>query len=227
MPRVDVFITCAGEKVPVILDTVRAAAGVDWLRDRLRIVVLDDKNSEEVRRQVKLLALDNTSIHYTAREKIAGVPHHFKAGNLIHGLRFVEDLSEGKADYVAALDADMIVEPQWLRALLPHLINDPAMALICPPQVGQNQILHSWPRTSVCVVSTILTDHHSRSIMCPRTIHSIKIWLSSSAVWNAQRMLLDQLGVQALAMLFADQPWMGLVASLLGPSPKMFSARAC
>lgn len=132
---VDVFITCAGEEVAVILDTLKAAASVDWPRDRLRVVVLDDKASEEVRREVQMLGLQNPSIHYTARTKTKGVPHHFKAGNLNHGLSYVESINGGKAEYVAALDADMIVERPWLRAILAHLIIDPGLALACPPQV--------------------------------------------------------------------------------------------
>lgn len=37
--------------------------------------------------------------------------------------------------YVAGLDADMIPEPHWLRALVPHIDNDPDCAMVCPPQV--------------------------------------------------------------------------------------------
>ena len=136
VPRVDVFITCAGEDISVIIDTLRAAVDVDWPRDRLRIIVLDDKASEEVRREVQLLGLDFSNIYYSARTKTKGVPHHFKAGNLNHGLRYVEGLEGGKADYVAALDADMIVERCWLRALLAHLLTNPELALACPPQVS-------------------------------------------------------------------------------------------
>lgn len=132
---VDVLITCAGEEIEVILDTLKAAAGIDWPLDRLRVVVLDDKSSEEVRREVELLGLKNSSIHYTARTKIKGVPHHFKAGNLNHGLSYVDSLEGGKAEYVAALDADMIVERSWLRAIIPHLLTDPGLAMACPPQV--------------------------------------------------------------------------------------------
>lgn len=40
------------------------------------------------------------------------------------------------SEYVAGLDADMIPEPHWLRTILPHLIDDPDVALACPPQVG-------------------------------------------------------------------------------------------
>ena len=137
VPRVDVLITCAGEEPAVILDTLRAAIDVDWPRDRIRIIVLDDKASEEVRQEVQLLRLDNSSLHYSARTKTKGVPHHFKAGNLNHGLSYVEDLEGGKAEFVAALDADMIAERPWLRALLAHLLTDPNLALACPPQVSQ------------------------------------------------------------------------------------------
>ena len=139
---VDVLITCAGEDVAVILDTLRAAAGMDWPQDKLRVVVLDDKSSHEVQREVQLLGLENSSIHYTARKKTKGVPHHFKAGNLNHGLSYVEGIEGGKGDYVAALDADMIVERSWLRAILAHLLTDHELALACPPQVSRSHSLY-------------------------------------------------------------------------------------
>lgn len=136
MPLVDVFITCAGEDVVTIIDTLKAAADIDWPRDRMRLVVLDDKADEEVRREVHLLSLENPNIYYSARVKTKGVPHHFKAGNLNHGLQYIHTLGGEKAEYVAALDADMIVEREWLRAIISHLIIDPELALACPPQVS-------------------------------------------------------------------------------------------
>lgn len=41
------------------------------------------------------------------------------------------------SEYVAGLDADMIAEPHWLRTILPHLIEDPKVAMACPPQVSE------------------------------------------------------------------------------------------
>ena len=135
---VDVLITCAGEETVVVLDTVRAVAGVDWPQDRMRIILCDDKKSEEIRREVELLGLTNPSVHYTARTKTPGVPHHFKAGNLNHGLSYIDALGGGKSEYLAAVDADMIVERDWLRAVVAHLITDPGLALACPPQVSRS-----------------------------------------------------------------------------------------
>lgn len=138
VPTVDVFVTCAGENSNVILDTIRAAAAIDWPRDRFRVVVLDDKDSSDVRWEVQALRRQFSNIYYTARQKEKHVHHGFKAGNLNHGLSFVEGLEGGAAEYVAALDADMIVKPEWLRAILPHLISDVQAGLACPPQVRWN-----------------------------------------------------------------------------------------
>lgn len=137
VPTVDVFITCCGEDLDVVLDTTRAAAAVDWPGDRFRIIILDDGNSAELRVAIETLALANTniSILYTARVKVKGVPHHFKAGNLNHGLAFVQELPGGPGEFIAALDADMIPEPHWLRTIIAHLVIDSQLALSCPPQV--------------------------------------------------------------------------------------------
>jgi cellulose synthase/poly-beta-1,6-N-acetylglucosamine synthase-like glycosyltransferase len=79
--------------------------------------------------------MEYPNLYYHARTKIPGVPHHFKAGNLAGGTDFVTTLDGGEGEYIAALDADMIPEPQWLRALVAHLINDDQLALVCLPQV--------------------------------------------------------------------------------------------
>lgn len=116
-PTVDVFVTCCKEDVEVITDTVRAAAAVDWPSDRFRVIVLDDGADPELKRAVDDVSQLYPNVYYTARQKVKGVPHHFKAGN------------------IAALDADMIPQPEWLRAILAHLVIEPMLALSCPPQV--------------------------------------------------------------------------------------------
>ena len=128
-------MTCAGEDSNVILDTIKAAAAIDWPRDKFRVVVLDDKDSSDVHWEVQALRCQFSNIYYTARQKNKHVHHDFKAGNLNHGLSFVQGLEGGGAEYVAALDADMLVKPEWLRAIMPHLISDPQTGLACPPQV--------------------------------------------------------------------------------------------
>ncbi|RDW85324.1 hypothetical protein BP6252_02914 [Coleophoma cylindrospora] len=138
VPTVDVFVTCCGEDDDVVLDTVRAACDLDYPRHKFRVVVLDDGASAGLEASVNHLQAVYNNIFYIARMKIPGVPHHFKAGNLNNGLEQVHLLPGGAGEYMAALDADMIPERDWLRAILPHLLMDPKMALACPPQLFYN-----------------------------------------------------------------------------------------
>jgi cellulose synthase/poly-beta-1,6-N-acetylglucosamine synthase-like glycosyltransferase len=75
-------------------------------------------------------------LFYHARAK--GSNHHFKAGNLQAGIEFTAILSGGPGEFIATLDYDMIPEPHWLRAMIPHLLGDDKMALCTPPQVCEN-----------------------------------------------------------------------------------------
>jgi cellulose synthase/poly-beta-1,6-N-acetylglucosamine synthase-like glycosyltransferase len=146
VPTVDVFVTCCGEDDDLILDTARAACDVDYPQDRFRVVVLDDGRSESLERAITGLpgqpGLQETypNLHYRSREKIPGVPHHFKAGNLNYGLEEVHGMPGGAGQFMAALDADMIPEQEWLRAIMPHMLIDNKMALACPPQVRKQSL---------------------------------------------------------------------------------------
>jgi len=141
VPTIDVFITCCGEDLDIVLDTTRAACLVDYPKDRFRVVVLDDGKSAELEKAIKDISQDYPNLYYHARIKVKGVPHHFKAGNLTGGTEFVTKLEGGGGEYIAALDADMIPEREWLRAIVAHLVIDDKMALVCPPQV--RSLIHS------------------------------------------------------------------------------------
>jgi cellulose synthase/poly-beta-1,6-N-acetylglucosamine synthase-like glycosyltransferase len=136
VPTVDVFITCCKEDVDTVLDTTRAACAVDYPQDRFRVVVLDDGKDAELEKAIEDLSQEYPNLYYHARIKIKGVPHHFKAGNLTGGTHFVTRVDGGEGEFIAALDADMIPEPDWLRAIIAHMVNDSEMALVCPPQVS-------------------------------------------------------------------------------------------
>jgi hypothetical protein len=89
-----------------------------------------------------LQSLQYPNLYYHVRVKTK--PHHAKAGNLIGGTDYVTKLEGGAGEYIAALDADMIPEPDWLRAVVAHAVRDPKMALVCPPQLFYN-IPHNDP----------------------------------------------------------------------------------
>ncbi|KAG5749425.1 hypothetical protein H9Q69_009344 [Fusarium xylarioides] len=138
VPTVDAFITCCGEDDDLVMDTVRAACDLDYPQDRFRVILLDDGKSAGLQEACAKLSMIYPNLYYMARVKIPGQPHHFKAGNLNYGLDEVHKLPGGAGQFMAALDADMIPERDWLRAILPHMLIDPKMALACPPQLFYN-----------------------------------------------------------------------------------------
>lgn len=158
----DAFITCCGEETDVILDTVRAACDVDYPANRFRVILLDDGGSAELSAQVTIMQGRYSNLYYTARKKAPGVPHHYKAGNLNHGLDYVKQLEGGPAEYIAALDADMIPEKPWLRTVVAHLVMDPELAMSCPPQVGSSAACER-KNLQLRVVAVILQCSHQRS----------------------------------------------------------------
>lgn len=139
VPSVDVIITCCGEDDDLVLDTAKAACNVDYPLSRFRVIICDDGNSKGLRDMTEHTAatlFDN--LYYRSRPKYPGVPHHFKAGNLNYALEETRRLPGGGANFFAALDADMIPERDWLRALIPHLLKDTKCSMACPPQLFYN-----------------------------------------------------------------------------------------
>ncbi|KAI4152494.1 MAG: hypothetical protein L6R39_001800 [Caloplaca ligustica] len=132
-PAVDIFITCCGEDVDTITNTVEAACALDYPTSCFRVIVLDDAASEELLKRIESIKKYRPNLFYTARSK--DDHQDFKAGNLNHGFKYVETLAGGPAPFIAALDTDMIPDPKWLLALLPHLLRDDGeIALVQPPQ---------------------------------------------------------------------------------------------
>ncbi|ETN43218.1 uncharacterized protein HMPREF1541_02377 [Cyphellophora europaea CBS 101466] len=136
VPAVDVIITTCKEDTDTVMDTVRAAATLDWPANKLRVLISDDGPDPELKAQIEQLQERYPSVHYYSRPKIPGKHHGFKAGNVNQAIRHLasEKLRQFAAQYVGILDADMIPDKMWLRALVPHMLIDPELAMITSPQ---------------------------------------------------------------------------------------------
>lgn len=94
---------------------IRAAAAIDWPRDRLEIQVLDDSTDPAVRRIVDAVCsdirertgLNCVAIHRTDRKG-------YKAGALEAGRRQTD------AEFIAIFDADFLPSPDYLTRIMPH-----------------------------------------------------------------------------------------------------------
>ncbi|KAL9103484.1 MAG: hypothetical protein Q9163_001480 [Psora crenata] len=140
-PSVDVLITCCGEPIDVIIDTVTAAAAQDYPTECLRVFVLDDGHNEKLQKALEALSTDFikrgfAQTMYLSRTVQYGAKSYFKAGNLNFGID--ETRRFGPSQYIAGLDADMIPSPDWLRLMVPHLIMEDRAGMAVTPQQYYN-----------------------------------------------------------------------------------------
>ncbi|KAA8651197.1 glycosyltransferase family 2 protein [Aspergillus tanneri] len=135
LPRVDVLVTCCGEQIDVILDTVRAACTMDYPVSRFRVLLLDDGGSIELRDAVSELHSKWPHLFYHSRGKQSGQVFA-KSGNLNYALFSLQ--KDHPPDYCSILDADSMPKPEFLRATLPHLLLNPQVALLTTRQYFYN-----------------------------------------------------------------------------------------
>ena len=171
VPTVDIFIPCCGEGLDLVLDTVRATCALDYPVDRFRVIVLDDSASEALASVLTTEFQTFKNVYYTTRKKF--ISTHSKAGNLNWGLSFVASLPGGSSEFVAVLDTDMIPTPNWLRRLMPHLLQNPNAAMVTPPQNYYNTPLDDRYDEGVYFIRlhdvvTVLLDR-SGEAMCTGT----------------------------------------------------------
>jgi cellulose synthase (UDP-forming) len=121
VPSIDVFITVYGEDPAMVRPTVLAARDMDLPH---RTIVLDDGDSDEVRR-----IADQAGVDYLRRDGGA----HAKAGNVNAGL------GRSDGEFVVIFDADHVPEPSFLISVLPHF-QDPDVAFVQSPQSYSNNV---------------------------------------------------------------------------------------
>ncbi|KAK4192389.1 cellulose synthase 2 [Podospora australis] len=139
VPSVDVIIPVCNEKLDIIQDTIRAALNIDYPLNRFRVIVSDDGANQKLEAWVLQHAEalgPGANLYYTARVKYG--PSGYKAGNLNHAVMISDRLPGGRAELIAGLDADMIPERRWLRAVVAHIVRDPKMGMVCPTQLFYN-----------------------------------------------------------------------------------------
>lgn len=117
------------------MDTARAACDLDYPAQRYRVLVSDDAANPILQSHIKMLAaMTPVTLLYFSRPDKSGM----KAGNMNAALGYLQNLRA--AEYCTFSDVDMILEPDFLRATLPHLTEDDTVGAAVVPQV---RIRHS------------------------------------------------------------------------------------
>jgi cellulose synthase (UDP-forming) len=94
-----------------------------WLNSQNQSVIerlnAEQRSLEEAIYQKELELVDLARFRYIARPKPPGKPHHAKAGNINHAIFSGETAGE----FILTMDADHILEPQFLKRVLPYFYN--------------------------------------------------------------------------------------------------------
>jgi len=124
-PKVSVHIPAYREKPEMLIETLESVAGLDY-PDFEVLVIVNNTPEEALWRPVEAAcARLGSRFKFINLQDVKG----FKAGALNLALpQMAED-----AEIIALLDADYVVEPTWLRDLVPAF-GDPGVGLVQAPQ---------------------------------------------------------------------------------------------
>ena len=117
-PSIDVLIPTFNEPLEVVKQSVLTSLSIDWPRDRIRIVVLDDGRRVEFRD-----FCEQVGVGYLTRDN----NRHAKAGNLNHAL------AHTTGEYVAIFDCDHIPTRSFLQICMGWFLKDPKLAMLQTP----------------------------------------------------------------------------------------------
>ncbi|MCA9750948.1 MAG: glycosyltransferase family 2 protein [Gemmatimonadetes bacterium] len=121
LPHVTIQLPVYNERY-VVERLIRAAADIDYPREKLEIQVLDDSNDATVgvaAAEVARLAATGLDIRHVRRGDRTG----YKAGALAHGLR------DAKGELVLIFDADFVPRRDLLRRMVPYF-SDPGVGMV-------------------------------------------------------------------------------------------------
>lgn len=135
-PKVDIFITVAGEPADIVEDTVRAAQAMDY--PRFEVYILNDGYVAHKKYWMEMeLLSERLGVHCITRT----VPGGAKAGNINHAL------SMTRSPFVAIFDADHSPHPDFLAKTIGYFART-KVGFVQTPQYYKNQETGYIPRAA-------------------------------------------------------------------------------
>ena len=117
-PTVDILIPTYNEPLSVVKPAVFAAMAIDWPRDKMRVLLLDDGRREEFQQFAA-----NIGCEYLTRPDNKGA----KAGNINNAL------AQTDGEYVAVFDCDHVATRGFLQFTVGWLLRDRDLAMVQTP----------------------------------------------------------------------------------------------
>jgi exo-beta-1,3-glucanase (GH17 family)/cellulose synthase/poly-beta-1,6-N-acetylglucosamine synthase-like glycosyltransferase len=125
-PFISIHLACANEPPAMVIRSVESLLALDW--PAFEVIVVDNNTTDPQARQV---LADWAASRQNPRLRFAQFPHlaGYKAGALNQALT----LTNPAAQWVAVVDADYVVQPQWFRHVQAHL-HDDGVGVVQAPQ---------------------------------------------------------------------------------------------
>ena len=129
-PFVSIHLACCNEPPEMVIATIDSLARLDYRN--FEVLVVDNNTSDPalwmpVEAHVATLGSNFRFFHLP---KWPG----FKAG----ALNFALGQTDARAEVVGVVDADYVVEPDWLSVLVPHFLDSPEVAVVQAPQAHRD-----------------------------------------------------------------------------------------
>ncbi len=129
-PFISIHLDCANEPPGMVMHTVESLLALDW--PAFELIVVDNNTTDPQARQTLARWMAERNDARLRFAQFAVLPG-FKAGALNHALA----LTDPAAQWIAVVDADYVVDPQWFRAVQAHL-QDPSVGVVQAPQAHRH-----------------------------------------------------------------------------------------
>jgi exo-beta-1,3-glucanase (GH17 family)/cellulose synthase/poly-beta-1,6-N-acetylglucosamine synthase-like glycosyltransferase len=134
-PFVSIHLPCCNEPPEMVIATLQALCALDY--GALEVLVIDNNTAD-------------AALWTPVQAHVATLPAHFRffhlpqsTGYKAGALRFALEQADARTELVAVVDADYLVQPNWLSALVGHF-DDPQVAVVQAPQAHRNWAQNAW-----------------------------------------------------------------------------------
>jgi cellulose synthase/poly-beta-1,6-N-acetylglucosamine synthase-like glycosyltransferase/exo-beta-1,3-glucanase (GH17 family) len=124
-PKISIHVPCCQEPPAMVSETLQALSRLDY--PNFEVIVVDNNTPDpELWRPLAAVCADlGGRFKFHHLESLEG----FKAG----ALNFAASVSAPDAEYFAVIDSDYVVDPNWLKAVMPEF-DDPKVGFVQAPQ---------------------------------------------------------------------------------------------
>lgn len=129
-PFVSIHLACCNEPPEMVIETVESLARMRYRN--FEVLVIDNNTADEAlwKPVERHMAGMGANFRFYHLKPWPG----FKAG----ALNFALENTDKRAEIVGVVDADYVVDPEWLSCLVPHFVEAPGVAVVQAPQAHRD-----------------------------------------------------------------------------------------